>query len=147
MKTDQQLPSGLPPLPPAPAAEAENIQLRAIFPKILESLKSGACSPECSVEFLGEIPKEVRLVKEKMKSLERRAIAAEAAFDAQKAGHQLTAKMLSDSQAKLSEAREALESIARRCPIMGSVGQYRHGQLDALHAVAEQARKALTNTQ
>jgi len=42
--------------------ERENARLRAIFPKILEALRSGACSPECSVEFMEQIPDEVRLV-------------------------------------------------------------------------------------
>jgi hypothetical protein len=40
----------------------ENARLRAIFPKILEALKSGGCSPDCSVEFMEMIPDEVRLV-------------------------------------------------------------------------------------
>lgn len=40
--------------------------LRAIFPKILEGLESGGCSADCSIEFLSEIPKEVRLVREKL---------------------------------------------------------------------------------
>ena len=41
---------------------AENARLRAIFPKILEALNSGACSSDCSVEFMEQIPNEVRLV-------------------------------------------------------------------------------------
>jgi hypothetical protein len=41
---------------------AENARLRAIFPKILEALNSGACSSDCSVEFMEQIPDEVRLV-------------------------------------------------------------------------------------
>ncbi len=42
--------------------ELENARLRAIFPKILEALQSGACSPDCSIEFMQQIPDEVRLV-------------------------------------------------------------------------------------
>jgi hypothetical protein len=42
--------------------ERENARLRAIFPKILEALQSGACSPDCSIEFMQQIPNEVRLV-------------------------------------------------------------------------------------
>lgn len=44
----------------------ENDELRSIFPKILESLESGGCSEDCSVEFFSEIPKEVRLVRQKL---------------------------------------------------------------------------------
>jgi hypothetical protein len=42
--------------------EDENARLRAIFPRILVALKSGACSPTCSIEFMEQIPDEVRLV-------------------------------------------------------------------------------------
>lgn len=38
---------------------AETESLRAIFPRILAALKSGACSPDCSLEFLAWIPDEV----------------------------------------------------------------------------------------
>ena len=47
--------------------EMENRKLRAIFPKILEALGSGACSPDCSINFLQEIPGEVRAVVAKLK--------------------------------------------------------------------------------
>lgn len=51
------------------AAMEENKRLRAIFPKILAALESGGCSPNCSIEFLEEIPREVRLVVKKLKSV------------------------------------------------------------------------------
>ena len=47
-------------------AERELAAIRAIFPKILDSLKSGFCSETCSIDFLNEIPKEVQLVKERL---------------------------------------------------------------------------------
>lgn len=43
--------------------ERERDDLRAIFPKVLEALESGACAATCSVDFLREIPREVRLVR------------------------------------------------------------------------------------
>lgn len=46
--------------------ERECNALRAIFPKILDALESGFCSTTCSIEFLNEIPKEVRLVRQKL---------------------------------------------------------------------------------
>ena len=58
-------------------AERELAAIRAIFPKILDSLKSGFCSETCSIDFLNEIPKEVRLVKER---LERERDAAQKAM-------------------------------------------------------------------
>lgn len=48
--------------------ERENAKLRAIFPRILDALQSGACSPDCSVEFMGQIPAEVAGVVRKLKS-------------------------------------------------------------------------------
>lgn len=45
------------------ASQAEVTSLRAIFPKILDALENGAgCSPDCSIEFMQEIPREVELV-------------------------------------------------------------------------------------
>ena len=58
-------------------AERELAAIRAIFPKILDSLKSGFCSETCSIDFLNEIPKEVQLVKER---LERERDAAQKAM-------------------------------------------------------------------
>ena len=58
-------------------AERELAAIRAIFPKILDSLESGFCSETCSIDFLNEIPKEVRLVKER---LERERDAAQKAM-------------------------------------------------------------------
>lgn len=49
----------------SPSLEVD--RLRAIFPKILESLQSGGCSPDCSVEFMEMIPNEVALAMAKMK--------------------------------------------------------------------------------
>ena len=46
--------------------ERERNDLREIFPMILVSLKSGACAATCSVDFLRKIPKEVRLVRERL---------------------------------------------------------------------------------
>ncbi len=43
--------------------ERELADLREIFPKVLDALGNGSgCLPSCSVEFMREIPKEVRLV-------------------------------------------------------------------------------------
>lgn len=43
--------------------EYERNQLRAIFPKILIALGNGGeCTPNASIEFLEEIPKEIELV-------------------------------------------------------------------------------------
>jgi hypothetical protein len=42
--------------------ELENARLRAIFPKILESLGNGSgCTTDVSLEFLEDIPQEIRL--------------------------------------------------------------------------------------
>ena len=54
-----------------PVKFAENLELecndlRDIFPRILEALKSGACASTCSVDFLREIPREVRLVRQRL---------------------------------------------------------------------------------
>lgn len=54
-----------------PVKFAENLErecndLREIFPKILEALESGACAATCSVDFLREIPREVRLVRQRL---------------------------------------------------------------------------------
>ena len=46
--------------------ERERDDLREIFPKILEALESGACASTCSVDFLREIPREVRLVRQRL---------------------------------------------------------------------------------
>lgn len=48
-------------------AERENARLRSIFPKILEALQSGACAPDCSIEFLEMIPNEVAGVMRKLR--------------------------------------------------------------------------------
>ena len=40
--------------------------LKDIFPQILIALQSGNCTADCSVNFLQEIPKEVRLVRERL---------------------------------------------------------------------------------
>jgi hypothetical protein len=47
--------------------ERENARLRAIFPRILEALQSGACAPDCSVEFFEMIPNEVAGVMRKLR--------------------------------------------------------------------------------
>jgi hypothetical protein len=47
--------------------ESENARLRAIFPRILEALQSGACTPDCSVEFLEMIPNEVAGIMRKLR--------------------------------------------------------------------------------
>jgi hypothetical protein len=46
---------------------SEVVRLRSIFPKILEALQSGACSSDCSVEFMEMIPNEVAMVLKKIK--------------------------------------------------------------------------------
>jgi hypothetical protein len=47
---------------------AERDALRAIFPEILRRLRSGACAPDCSVEFLRHIPDEVGLVADALRA-------------------------------------------------------------------------------
>jgi hypothetical protein len=47
--------------------ERETNELRAIFPKILQSLESGACADDCSIEFLKHIPSEVASVTSKIR--------------------------------------------------------------------------------
>jgi hypothetical protein len=47
-------------------ARRERDDLREIFPKILEALESGACAATCSVDFLREIPREVKLVRQRL---------------------------------------------------------------------------------
>jgi hypothetical protein len=47
---------------PSGKLERENNELRAIFPKILQALESGACTDDCSIEFLKHIPNEVASV-------------------------------------------------------------------------------------
>jgi len=46
--------------------EQENTRLRAVFPKILEAIGSGACSNDSSVEFLERIPDDVALVMRRL---------------------------------------------------------------------------------
>jgi hypothetical protein len=47
--------------------ERENNELRAIFPKILQALESGACTDDCSIEFLRHIPNEVASVTNRLR--------------------------------------------------------------------------------
>ena len=47
--------------------EHEIVRLRAIFPEVLSRLGSGACAPDCSIEFLLQIPNEVGLVVDELK--------------------------------------------------------------------------------
>ncbi len=54
----------------------ERDDLRAIFPKILEALESGACAATCSVDFLREIPREVKLVRQRLERERDEAIQA-----------------------------------------------------------------------
>jgi hypothetical protein len=49
-------------------ARAENATLRTIFPRILDQLKSGACSKDASVEFLQYIPCEVGAVVRRLET-------------------------------------------------------------------------------
>lgn len=48
--------------------EHEIVRLRAIFPEVLRRLGSGACAPDCSVEFLSQIPNEVGLVTDALRA-------------------------------------------------------------------------------
>jgi hypothetical protein len=50
------------------------------------------------------------------------------------------------AKALVEELRVALKAVSRRAPIMGSTGDYREGQKDALQAVREQAATALAKT-
>ena len=83
-------------------AERELAQIRAIFPKILDSLKSGFCSETCSIDFLNEIPKEVRLVKEQ---LERERDALKEHISIMSISHQTA----NDEYFKLAVENENLE--------------------------------------
>ena len=47
-------------------ARGQRDALKDIFPRILIALQSGNCAADCSVDFLQEIPKEVRLVRERL---------------------------------------------------------------------------------
>lgn len=49
-------------------AQIEIARLRAIFPRILEQLGSGACSKDASVDFLQYIPDEVGAVVRRLRS-------------------------------------------------------------------------------
>ena len=48
------------------------------------------------------------------------------------------------SKEAMKQALEALEKVNRRSVIMGSTGDYREGQLDALEAVSEDVKPAIT---
>jgi hypothetical protein len=48
--------------------ERENNELRAIFPKILQALESGACTDDCSIDFLKHIPSEVASVTGRLRN-------------------------------------------------------------------------------
>ena len=45
----------------------------------------------------------------------------------------------------LKQALDALEKVKRRAVVMGSTGDYREGQLDALKAVSEDVKPAITS--
>ena len=47
----------------------------------------------------------------------------------------------------LKQALEALEKVKRRAVVMGSTGDYREGQLDALKAVSEDVKPAIASLQ
>jgi len=49
-------------------------------------------------------------------------------------------------QEKIKVQEDALDRISRHGVIMGSVGVYRDGQIDAFNAARDIAEKALTNT-
>lgn len=56
------------------------------------------------------------------------------------------AEELDAERERVRVLRQTLESLARRAPIMGSVGDYREGQLDALEVVSDVANDALAAT-
>jgi hypothetical protein len=58
--------------------------------------------------------------------------------------HEQLERELTESLARESQLREALDAIRRRMPIMGSTGDYRDGQLDALNAISEQVSQAIS---
>jgi len=72
---------------------ADLADVRAIFPAILDALHSGGCTPDASVEFLRQIPGEIRMVAHKQRRDLDRAIAERNAalqalrFIAQWGGH------------------------------------------------------------
>jgi hypothetical protein len=78
-------------------------RLRAIFPKILEELQSGACTEDCSIEFLEMIPNEVGMVTSELKrKLESSTKALEE-----------ISNLESDSNGDPWETLEAIGAIAR----------------------------------
>lgn len=87
--------------------ERERDELRAIFPKILEALESGACAATCSVDFLREIPREVRLVRQR---LERELV--EAADDKSR-----LADMAINFRQQRDDLRNELNDTIRSCQI------------------------------
>ena len=95
-----------------PVKFAENLELecndlRAIFPRILEALDSGACASTCSVDFLREIPREVKLVRQR---LERELV--EAADDKSR-----LADMAMDFRGQRDDLRNELNDTIRSCHI------------------------------
>jgi chromosome segregation ATPase len=126
-----------------PAAEAADVieqlkrerdALRDIFPKILIALQSGNCAADCSVDFLQEIPKEVRLVRQR---LERER------DEAREQGNDMREKWLAKGQCceylgaelheainQRDEARETLASVtAQRDRLAKACDQYSEDEI------------------
>jgi len=101
-------------------------RLRAIFPKILEELQSGACTEDCSIEFLELIPNEVGMV---MNKLERKLESSTKALEK-------IANIESDSNGDPWEALEAIGAIARNT-------DYRHDATKDCEC--DKLREALTH--
>jgi hypothetical protein len=111
--------------------ERERDDLRAIFPKVLEALESGACAATCSLDFLREIPREVRLVRQR---LERELV--EAADDKSR-----LADMAIDFRRQRDDLRKALSLAGKLCHEVHHPKSMQHGDLDPcpVEALIQQA--------
>lgn len=64
---------------------------------------------------------------------------------AQRKGMLYAAKVRARDKARIEELEKALDDISRRCPTMGSTGEYREGQLHALQFCKERAIEVLSD--
>jgi hypothetical protein len=100
-------------------------RLRAIFPKILEELQSGACTEDCSIEFLELIPREVRMVMGKLEcELAEIRERAEYEFDLRKKFE----RKLAEEQSQRAKAIEKYQAAVKE---MHEVGMQRDELRDA----------------
>lgn len=103
-------------------------QLRAIFPEILKALQSGSCAPDCSIEFLREIPREVQLVTT---ALRARVAELEVAADHYEQDAKNEAARAVQAEQRVAELEASLRDL---------LGEYAdHGDALAKIARAEQS--------